>query len=346
VINVGAQRYALFALLAAALFGASTPFAKLLLGQSSPWLLAGLLYLGSGLGLALLYTLRQKNSGGARLAKGDWRWLAGATLTGGVMAPILLLWGLSGTHAASASLLLNLEGVITTAVAAWLFHESVSRRVWLGSAVMLVAGLMLSWQSSTVISVPALAVVGACLCWAIDNNLTRRVSTNDPVLIAMIKGLVAGSVNTAIAIALGMHLPPAPIIAGALALGFFSYGISLVLFIVALRHLGSARTGAHFSTAPFMGAGIALLIFSESISVEFWLATALMIIATWLVLSEQHDHQHTHEVITHAHTHRHDEHHQHDRHSMQGEPHSHLHTHDPLTHQHAHLPDIHHRHPH
>jgi drug/metabolite transporter (DMT)-like permease len=346
LINIGAQRYALFALLAAALFGASTPFAKLLLGQSSPWLLAGMLYLGSGLGLALLYTLRQKNSGGARLAKGDWRWLAGATLTGGVMAPILLLWGLSGTHAASASLLLNLEGVITTAVAAWLFHESVSRRVWLGSAVMLVAGLMLSWQSSTAISVPALAVVGACLCWAIDNNLTRRVSTNDPVLIAMIKGLVAGSVNTAIAIALGMHLPPAPIIAGALALGFFSYGISLVLFIVALRHLGSARTGAHFSTAPFMGAGIALLIFSESISVEFWLATALMIIATWLVLSEQHDHQHTHEVITHAHTHRHDEHHQHDHDSMQGEPHSHLHMHDPLTHQHAHLPDIHHRHPH
>jgi len=347
-VDLKLQRYALLALLAAALFGASTPLAKMLLGTSSPWLLAGLLYLGSGLGLSVLYIVQSLRGGKYQgLAPGDGRWLSGAVLAGGVVAPVLLLWGLSGTHASSASLLLNLEGVMTTAIAAWVFREAVSTRIWIGCTVMLIGGVLLSWQPGTLLSWRALAVIGACLCWAIDNNLTRRVSANDPVMLAMIKGLVAGSVNTVLALSLGAALPSAGSLLGAVVLGFFSYGISLVLFIYALRHLGSARTGAHFSTAPFIGAGLSLLLFHEPVTALFLLALVLMIIATWLVLAERHQHRHDHEFLQHVHVHRHDEHHQHSHETDVGpEPHTHPHEHQPVTHRHAHLPDIHHRHSH
>lgn len=348
-MNVAMQRYAVLALLAAALFGASTPLAKLLLGSQSPWLLAGLLYLGSGFGLLLIYVARAlRGSAPHGLHAGDAPWLIGAVCAGGIVAPVLLLWGLSGQHAASASLLLNFEGVITTVIAAWFFREAVSRRIWIGASVMLTAGLLLSWQPQTIFSLNAVAVIGACLCWAIDNNLTRRVSANDPVLLAMIKGLSAGAVNTALALYLGASAPSIWHLSQAMLLGFLSYGVSLVLFIYALRHLGSARTGAHFSTAPFVGAAVSLLIFPGSISLNFCIALLLMIIATWLVLSEQHEHEHTHEAMTHTHEHRHDEHHQHlhEGADVDDKPHSHTHTHAPITHRHAHLPDIHHRHSH
>lgn len=355
MIDLSLQRYAFFALAAAALFGASTPFAKLLVGNLSPLELAGLLYLGSGLGLLAirvpgrLFDKAAPGSKEASLSGRDYPWLAGAVLAGGVVAPVLLMWGLSGTGASEASLLLNLEGVITTLVAAVLFREVVGGRVWTAAALMFGAALLLSWQSQAELrfSPHAVAIVGACFCWALDNNFTRKISASDPVALAMIKGLTAGSFNLALAIGSGSPVPGITILAGALAIGFLGYGISLVLFILALRHLGAARTAAHFSTAPFVGASIAIFALGEPLTVSFGVALALMVTATWLVLTERHAHEHTHEYLAHSHRHVHDEHHQHAHRGDEGpEPHAHWHEHQPMTHAHPHLPDLHHRHGH
>jgi drug/metabolite transporter (DMT)-like permease len=355
MIDLPNQRYAFIALAAAALFGASTPLAKLLIGELSPLALAGLLYLGSGLGLlaARLANLARRGSdkpaAEAPLTPGDYPWLAAAVLAGGVVAPVLLLWGLAGTGAAAASLLLNFEGVITMLVAALLFGEAVGGRVWAAGALMLAGASVLSWNSQAELrfSPHALAIIGACLCWALDNNFTRKISAGDPVVLAMVKGLAAGSFNLALAFALGFRPPGAAALAGALGVGFLGYGVSLVLFILALRHLGAARTAAHFSTAPFIGATIAILGLGETITISFAIALALMLAATWIVLTERHEHEHAHEYLAHIHRHVHDEHHQHAHRDDEGpEPHTHWHEHPPMTHSHPHLPDLHHRHKH
>lgn len=354
-MNLKLQRYALWALLAAALFGASTPLSKWLLqSNSSPFMLAGLLYLGSGAGLfcwKILWRFKGANNEASEkpLRKDDLPWLVGAIICGGGIAPVLLMWGLSGSGAASASLLLNLEGVLTTLVAGLLFRETIGREVWMAALIMLIASLLLSFnlQAGLQISFHVLAVIGACLFWAFDNNLTRHVSASDPVVIAMLKGLVAGSVNLMIAFSLGTKLPGGLAIVESMLLGFFSYGVSLVLFIYALRHIGSARTAAHFSTAPFFGAVLAVLIFKEPLTDLFLFALGLMVLATWIVLKEIHEHEHTHEYLIHEHKHSHDEHHQHQHDDNEGAgSHSHRHIHLPVTHSHAHLPDIHHRHQH
>lgn len=355
MIDFSLQRYAFLALAAAALFGASTPLAKLLLGDVPPLALAGLLYLGSGLGLLAMRILQRSFAGvapgskEAPLSGQDYCWLAGAVITGGVVAPILLVWGLSGTGASEASLLLNLEGVITTLVAAALFREAVGGRVWAAAALMLAGATVLSWNPHAEIklSLHAFAIVGACFFWALDNNFTRKVSASDPVVLAMIKGLVAGSFNLTLASALRLPVPATAPLAGALAVGFLGYGVSLVLFILALRHLGSARTAAHFSTAPFIGAAIAILALGEPFTASFGVALILMIAATSLVLTEHHEHEHTHEYMAHSHRHVHDEHHRHAHRGDEGpEPHTHWHEHPPMTHTHPHLPDLHHRHKH
>lgn len=350
-MNLQVQRYALLPLAAAALFGASVPIAKLLLGEMSPVTLAGLLYLGSGLGLALLRFARGTNDHPreAQLTVKDWGWLAGAITAGGVIAPVLLLWGLSGIGAAGASLLLNFEGVITTLVAVVLFREAVSTRVWIAAFVMLCGGFVLAYdlRASATFSLQSLAIVGACLGWAIDNNLTRKVSGADPLVTAMSKGLAAGCFNLGLGFALGGKLPDWGSMASALALGFLAYGVSLMLFIYALRHLGAARTGAHFSTAPFIGAALAVPLLDEPVTLSLIVAATLMIIATWLVLTESHAHVHEHERLVHTHRHMHDEHHQHMHDGDEGfEPHVHEHVHENQRHTHPHLPDLHHRHGH
>lgn len=344
------QRYALLALAAAALFGVSTPLSKLLLGEVSPFVLAGLLYLGSGLGLLPLRLApglwRRRE---APLAARDWGWLAGAILAGGVLAPVLLLWGLAGSGAAATSLLLNFEAVMTTLVAAVFFREAVGPRVWLAVLVMLAGGAILAYapEAALALSPQSLAVVGACLCWALDNNLTRKVAGADPVVTAMAKGFAAGSVNLALALALGATLPAPATIANAIVLGFVAYGVSLVLFIHALRHLGAARTAAHFSTAPFIGAALAVPLLGEPITPDLVVATLFMAIATWLVLTESHSHEHEHGHLKHSHRHLHDEHHQHAHRGEEGpEPHVHEHVHEPMRHAHPHAPDLHHRHDH
>ncbi|TSA16002.1 MAG: DMT family transporter [Betaproteobacteria bacterium] len=351
MIDLATQRYALLALAAAALFGASTPLAKLLQADITPGLLAGLLYLGSGIGLALVQLARRfgRAPADAPLRAEDIAWLAGAVLCGGIAAPVLLLWGLAGASASGVSLLLNLEGLLTALIAALVFKEAVGKRIWLAACLMLAAALLLSYDAQTGIglSLHALAVAAACALWALDNNLTRRIAAADAVNIAMIKGLAAGCVNTAAAMALGAHFPNALPLAGALMLGWLAYGISLTLYIVALRHLGSARAAAHFSTAPFIGAALAIALLGEPVSAGFVAAFLLMVAATWLALSEQHGHAHVHEPLAHQHQHTHDAHHQHEHRGDEGpEPHAHAHRHASLEHSHPHLPDLHHRHPH
>jgi drug/metabolite transporter (DMT)-like permease len=341
------------ALLAAALFGASTPFSKLLLGRIDPLLLAGLLYLGSGVGLAGGIGLRRllgKNNNEVGLQRPDWPWLGLAVVAGGIVAPILLLFGLRVTPASSASLLLNLEGVLTALLAWFVFKENFDRRIFVGMATILAGGVLLSWQWRVALGVPwgSLGICGACLCWAIDNNLTRKVSAANPMHVAAIKGLVAGAVNVALAIATGATIPGTPEIVAAGIVGLLSYGVSLTGFVLALRHIGTARTGAYFSTAPFIGAVLSLIILHEQPSALFWVAGSLMAVGVWLHLTERHAHSHRHQAMTHEHLHSHDEHHQHVHQPTDppGEPHSHVHHHPELTHTHPHYPDIHHRHRH
>jgi drug/metabolite transporter (DMT)-like permease len=353
MIDLSTQRYALLALAAAALFGASTPLAKLLQADIAPALLAGLLYLGSGAGLAFVkLALRLgRRTTETPLQATDLPWLAGAVACGGVAAPLLLMWGLAGASASGVSLLLNLEGVLTALLAAIVFKEAVAGRVWLAACLMLAAGLMLGYDPRTDfgLSLRSLAVIAACALWALDNNLTRRISAADPVNIAMIKGLAAGGVNTAAALAYGAQLPAALPLAGSLLLGWLAYGVSLVLYIVALRHLGSARAAAHFSTAPFIGAALSISLLGEPVGAGFVAAFLLMLAATWLALTEWHGHAHVHQPLLHEHVHTHDAHHAHGHNGgdePELEPHSHPHRHDPLEHSHPHLPDLHHRHPH
>ena len=342
------------AILSALLFGASTPFAKLLLRDIDPWMLAGLLYLGSGLGLmavrALVRALGSRARNEATLRSGEWPWLALAILSGGVIGPVLLMGGLAHTAATTAALLLNLEGVLTALLAWFVFRENFDRRVALGMAAIVAGGFVLTWGGSFILQAmfgPPM-IAGACLAWAIDNNLTRKVSQADPVQIALLKGCVAGAVNVAIAFGLGSGLPSLGAVGAAVVVGFTGYGVSLVLFVVALRHIGTARTGAYFSLAPFFGGLIAVLVLREPVTVQLVTAGFLMGIGVWLHLTERHEHEHSHEEMAHEHRHVHDQHHQHSHDGSEppGEPHSHWHVHTALIHRHPHFPDIHHRHEH
>jgi drug/metabolite transporter (DMT)-like permease len=350
-----------YALLAALMFGASTPFAKMLLGQSAPLVVAGLFYLGSGLGLGAWMLFRRAVTGSqsgaprqaAHLSRADWPWLAGATLSGGIIAPILLMSGLRSSAASDASLLLNLEAVFTACFAWIVFHEQAGRRVIFGMLLIVLAGVLLSWSpgagtETPGLSISSLLIVLACVGWAIDNNLTRKVSAADPVEVAAVKGLAAGVINLGLAISLSMPLPPWQTAATAAAIGFASYGVSLVFFVIALRHLGTARTAAYFSAAPFAGVVLSLLILHEVPAPLFWVALVLMAAGLWLHLTEHHSHQHRHQPLRHAHSHEHDAHHHHPHDfAWDGnEPHVHPHLHEELEHEHPHVPDIHHRHRH
>jgi len=339
------------ALVAALLFGASTPLAKQLLHDTSPVMLAGLLYLGSGIGLGAVRTIRDRGWRAPAMSPREWFWYLLAIGFGGVLGPLLLMLGLTRTSAASASLLLNLEAVLTALLAWIVFRENANRRVMSGMALIVVGAVLLAWPggpNDERFGWGAGLIALACLCWALDNNFTRKVSASDALFIAGLKGIVAGVVNTGVALLLGARFPAGTAIIEAMTVGLLGYGISLVLFVLALRGLGSARTGAYFSTAPFMGAAIAILAFGDRASLMFWAAAVLMGAGVWLHLTERHEHLHTHEPITHTHRHVHDEHHQHthdfdwDGH----EPHTHEHTHAPLTHTHPHYPDIHHQHRH
>jgi drug/metabolite transporter (DMT)-like permease len=311
-----------------------------------------LLYFGSGLGLAATWFGRRVvgiATTEAPLRRGDLPWLTLIVFSGGVAGPVLLMIGLSTTPASTAALLLNIEGLATMGIAWLVLRENVDRRVLLGAALILSGSLLLSWQDAP--GAPgwgALAISAACLAWGIDNNLTRKLSALDPVLVAMTKGLFAGAMNLGLAIGVGTAVPDAASVMEAAAVGFLGYGVSLALFVLALRHLGTARTGAYFSTAPFIGATLAVLLLNEPVTVRLIAAGVLMALGLYLHLAELHEHEHEHPPIEHEHRHLHDEHHAHEHGPFDppGEPHTHRHRHVPLAHRHPHYPDLHHRHGH
>jgi drug/metabolite transporter (DMT)-like permease len=342
------------ALISAALFGFSTPAAKALLGSIEPAVLAGLLYCGAGLGIAILRragkTLMAPLTAETPLGSGDVPWLGGAILAGGVIAPVLLMIGLSRTDAATTSLLLTLEGVATALLAWFVFHENFDRRIALGIACLVSGAIVLSWTGQPQLSgiLGPLAIAGACVAWGLDNNLTRKVSLADPLQIVELKGLIAGPVNLAIGLWVGGSLPPLTPLLIAGLVGFLGYGVSLALFVFALRDLGTARTAAYFSTAPFLGTFAAILVLHEPVTAQLLLAGLLIGLGVWLHLTEDHEHEHLHEVTGHSHVHEHDAHHGH-AHSPDdppGELHAHPHRHKRMRHIHPHVPDMHHMHRH
>jgi len=342
-------------LCSAALFGASTPLARALVGDIEPLWLAGLLYAGSGLGLSILLLLRQGGVFGAKLrvasiARADVRWLAAAIAAGGIVAPALFTFGLARTSGAAASLLLNLETVLTVAIAWFVFREPRSSRTVAGMVLIVAAAAILGAANGgdSRIGVGALLVSAACLAWALDNNLTRKIAGNDAMLITAAKGMVGGAVNLGLAAIFAGPLPSVAVAFLAGIVGFFGYGVSLVLFVMVLRTLGVARSSAYYGLAPFVGVAVAFLILGERPGLTFWTALPLMAVGVWLHLTERHEHAHTHERLAHSHPHRHDLHHTH-AHTLDGdgvEPHTHFHEHEPRTHSHAHTPDLHHRHEH
>ncbi|MGB8658235.1 MAG: EamA family transporter [Candidatus Zixiibacteriota bacterium] len=343
-----------YIIVSAGLFGISPPLAKLLLKNISPIVLAGLLYLGAFCGLYVYSVIRKIRGSGSManvmpLQSKDYPWLVGAIVSGGIIAPISMMLGLKFASGFSASLFLNLEGAATALIAAVIFKEHTGKRLWLAVACMTVASLFLTWDPAkgrfTIIG-PFLLIV-AMICWGMDNNLTRKISGKDPVQIAMIKGFLAGSITTIIAVIFGLRIPLGMGILYALLLGTFSYGISLVFFIKALEGLGSSRAGAFFSLGPFVGAITSLFIFNDWLGWVIVPATLLMVIGVSLLLSEKHIHLHIHGITLHAHPHRHDDlHHQHAHSFAIQEPHTHEHTHPGLAHTHEHRPDSHHNHDH
>ena len=342
----------LYALASAALFGLSTPAAKALLGTVHPILLAGLLYCGAGVGVGILRRLTATlgTSRDAPLSRRDVPWLAAAIAAGGIVGPMLLMIGLQKTEATTASLLLTLEGAATAGLAWFVFHENFDRRVALGMIFIVAGAITLAWSGTPSLGhvVGPAAIVVACVAWALDNNLTRKVSLSDPLHIVELKGLIAGPVNVGLGLWTAGSLPPISAALIAAMIGFIGYGVSLALFVVALRHLGTARTGAYFSTAPFLGAIAAVVALGEPVTGSLLAAGGLMGLGVWLHLTEHHEHEHIHRPMAHAHSHVHDEHHHHAHRPEDppGEPHSHMHEHGNIKHAHPHTPDMHHLHRH
>jgi drug/metabolite transporter (DMT)-like permease len=341
-------------LLSAALFGLSTPFSKRLLRDVDALVLAGLLYLGAFLGLTLVAAAHRlvrpaSQAASSRLSRRDVPWLAAAVLCGGIIGPNALLLGLRRMSGFSASLLLNLEGLMTALIAVWIFGEHAGRRLWLALLAMTGAGIFLTWDPSTgsfALS-GALLILLAMAAWGADNNFTRNIADKDAGRIARIKGLAAGSFSLALALALGRPLPGWGPAAAGLLLGAFGYGLSLVLYIRGLAGMGAFRAGAFFSVGPFIGAAASMLILSESPRWTMAPGVLLMAAGVLAILLERHAHGHRHERLVHSHPHGHsDGHHAHAHQRPSSGPHSHEHVHEEMDHSHAHWPDIHHRHGH
>jgi drug/metabolite transporter (DMT)-like permease len=282
------RRGGILAIAAALLFGLSTPAAKAIVGNVAPLLLAGLLYLGSGFGLSLFILLGQRH--GVRLKRADLPWLLATIVFGGAIGPALLMWGLTQTTGSAASLLLTLEGVFTALIAWIVFREPFNRRIGLGMGAIFAGAVLLSLRAPSGHAgfVGGLAVAGACLAWAIDNNCTSKIADVDALTLAAIKGIVAGAANTTLALLMGQSFPSIGLAGASALVGFFGYGLSLVLFVLALREIGAARTGAYFSTAPFIGALVGVVGLHEPVTAMLLAAGSLMGLGVWLHLSEPH----------------------------------------------------------
>lgn len=340
------------ALASAALFGISPVLIKKNMGELHPIFIAGLLYLGSALGLILFQGVQKNRNRASQLStlsQRQWFQLIGSVLSGGILAPICLIYGLQNATAFEASVLLNLETVATTLIAWIIFHENTGFRLWVGKFLLLLGGAYLAFSSSSGASFShsSLLLIGAALFWGIDNNLTREIETLSPSVLAIIKGVIAGGVNCGLAYGFDQLQNRWLLIFETLTIGALSYGLSLIFFIQSLRTLGSSRTSTYFSVNPFFGILFALLLLGEKPQSSEWISAMIMLLGVIILYFEEHDHLHTHAPLAHSHPHIHDEHHQHSHLGNEGlEPHDHFHIHEELTHSHAHDPDIHHRHSH
>lgn len=345
--TVSILRPAVAGLAAAALFGASTPFAKLLVPGTGPLVLAGLLYLGAGFGLAAAGSLRRRDAE-APIQGSDLPILAGVVVSGGVVGPVLLMIGLARLSGTAASLLLNLEAPFTICLAVIALGERLSPREVLGASAVIVGAAAMTWAPGRIEIDPVgvACVAGACAAWAVDNSLSQRLAIRDPVAVSRAKALIAGAFNVALGLTTGELFPSIVHVSGALITGSLGYGASIVLNLLAVRSLGAARQAAYFATAPFIGASVAVVLLHERPPVAHLVAAALMAAGVVLIVGARHSHRHRHKAVEHEHAHVHDEHHAHVHDGPVIEPHSHVHRHTRLEHDHPHLPDIHHRHEH
>jgi drug/metabolite transporter (DMT)-like permease len=362
--NGQARRGTAFGLGAAFLFGVSTPLAKLLLPASGALTLAALLYLGAGGGLLAFGAARRAAPWLRALARepgltpADVPLMAGVVVAGGVVGPVLMLFGLDHLSAGATALMLNLEVPFTIFLAAVVFGEHLGQREALGAVLVVIGGLVLSWPGGAPHAdgwgavygdlTGVLALGGACLSWALDNNLTQRLSARDPVAVARTKALCAGLCTLVLARVFGQSLPAPRVYLSALLVGLLSYGLSLVLYVYAQRILGAARQAGLFATAPFIGALASVALLGERLGTTVAAGGLLMAFGLWVMFSQAHVHDHLHDAVAHDHLHVHDLHHQHghDNPSVAEQPHAHWHRHVPLSHAHPHLPDVHHRHRH
>lgn len=340
-----------YGLLAAMLFGASAPLAKMLLAEAPPLMLAALFYLGAGAGLAgwrLVGLVMGRASREARLRGHDIGLMAAIVVSGGLIGPVLMLLGLEHLSATAGALMLNLEAPLTILLAVTFFGDYLGRAGFIGAGLVLLGAPILGYQTGGLAGnfVGVAAIAGACLSWALDNNLTQLLSSRDPVAVAWIKSLAAGGLTLTLALAAGERIPATSITLAAIAVGAVSYGASLVCAILAMREMGAAREAAYFATAPFVGALMAMALFVTAPSGAQAAAALLMVAGITLLLAQRHIHEHAHPALEHDHLHLHDEHHRHQHVGPVVVPHSHPHRHEPLVHSHPHLPDIHHRHGH
>lgn len=337
------------ALGAALLFGLSAPVAKLLLARVEPLLLSAILYLGAGLGVTVLRAMRPKHRAEAALRRADLPLVLAVTVVGGVVAPLFLLVGLRRVTAVNASLLLNLEGPLTVLLAIVFFGDHLGIRAALGTATMMLAAATLSLAPGTDVAADVwgvLAVAGACVLWALDNNLTQRLSLRDPLALAQVKGLFGGGFALLLAALWGYGIPAVGTVCVGLLLGFVSYGLSVALAVYAMRALGVAREAALFSSAPFIGVLVSVMLLNEALGSRELIAMVLMLTGLVLLARDRHSHRHGHDPVRHEHRHVHDAHHQHEHTAADppGEPHVHEHLHSALEHAHPHVSDVHHRH--
>lgn len=347
----------IMALLSALLFGASAPLIKMILGEIDPVPLAAFLYLGSGFGLIIfkliISKIKKEVVNEASLKKTDLPWLVGAIIFGGVLAPIVLMISLKNTPASTASLLLNFECVATTIIALVFFKENIGKQILGAVGLITLASIILSWNSSNQwgFSIASLGIIFACFCWGIDNNFTRNISAKDPFSIVIIKGIAAGLFSLFLSIIMGSSIPNFRIVVIVMLIGFLCYGVSIVLFVFAMRAMGSARTSALFGAAPFIGAILSFVLLGDIPNTMVIIAFPIMITGTILLLKENHNHVHRHEPVVHEHRHNHcDNHHNHEHKEIVGfDPkleHTHIHAHELQEHSHPHSPDIAHRHSH
>jgi drug/metabolite transporter (DMT)-like permease len=338
------------AILAAACYGIGTPAAKLLLADISPCIMAAALYLGAGFGMLAVRAATGKAARRreARLTRRELPYTA-AMIALDIAAPAFLMIGLSLSSAATVSLLNNFEIVATTLIALFVFKEAVGRRVWIAIVLITAASALLSVEGTegASLSLGAIFVLAACLCWGLENNCTRKLSLRDPLQIVVVKGMGAGVGALIVALIMGERLPSAPHSLLALLVGFVSYGLSIYFYILAQRTLGAARTSAYYAVAPFIGVALSFAIFREAPSAMFWAALAIMLAGTYFLAFEKHAHGHTHTPVEHEHRHSHgDGHHTHEHEPPAASEHSHAHSHEAIRHSHAHTPDLHHEHTH